>query len=157
MSIPINHAKPIIEQALKADVSTQDGTQSGASEDAQAPAQNNGLVGKPRMGVTITSLSGAAVQSGALPRGVYVLSVDSGSPAEAAGVQPFDIIVDVNDQVITSTSELMDIIGSMKEGDQVQLKVFRTGVDLSTATTLPTDGEYVDLTLTLAIVDAVNQ
>ena len=31
------------------------------------------------------------------------------------------------------------------------------GMDLSTADQIPTDGEYVDLTLTLAIVDAVAQ
>ena len=46
----------------------------------------------------------------------------------------------------------------MKEGDEVALKVFRTGgEDLRQLEQLPEDGEYVDLTLTLAIVDAVAQ
>ena len=60
--------------------------------------------------------------------------------------------------MITSTSDLTAIISAMKEGDEVALKVFRTGgEDLRQLEQLPTDGEYVDLTLTLAIVDAVAQ
>ena len=150
MCIPINDAKTVIEKALAADVSAP------AGNSASSSAQGS-LSGKPRMGVTITTLSGSAVQNGTLPRGAYVMEVESGSPAEAAGVQPFDIIVEANGTLISSTSDLTGVIGALKEGDQVALKVYRTGVDLSQATEVPTDGQYVDLTLTLAIVDAVAQ
>ena len=85
------------------------------------------------------------------------MEVESGSPAEAAGVKPWDIIVEANGTVVASTSDLTGVIGSLKEGDQVALKVFRTGVDLNNATEIPKDGEYVDLTVTLSIVDAVAQ
>ncbi len=157
MCIPVNDAKTVIETALGADVSSfRDANGSTGSQDQEGSAPN-GLMGKPRMGVTITTLSGAAVQNGALPRGVYVMEVEAGSPAEAAGVQPYDIIVEANGTLINTTTDLTGIVGSLKEGDEVQLKVFRTGVDLSTADQIPTDGEYVDLTLTLAIVDAVAQ
>ena len=157
MCIPVNDAKTVIETALGADVSSfRDENSSTGSQDQEGSAPN-GLMGKPRMGVTITTLSGAAVQNGALPRGVYVMEVEAGSPAEAAGVQPYDIIVEANGTLINTTTDLTGIVGSLKEGDEVQLKVFRTGVDLSTADQIPTDGEYVDLTLTLAIVDAVAQ
>lgn len=160
MCIPVNDAKTVIEKALSADVSAlagQNGNKADDQEKDQNPGQESGLKGKPRMGVTISTLSGAAVQSGQLPRGVYVLEVENGSPAEAAGVQPFDIIVEANGQVINSASELTAIIGELKEGDEVALKVFRTGVDLSQATELPKDGEYIDLKLNLAIVDAIAQ
>ncbi len=160
MCIPVNDAKTVIEKALSADVSAlagQNGNKADDQEKDQNPGQESGLKGKPRMGVTISTLSGAAVQSGQLPRGVYVLEVENGSPAEAAGVQPFDIIVEANGQVITSASELTAIIGELKEGDEVALKVFRTGVDLSQATELPKDGEYIDMKLNLAIVDAIAQ
>ena len=46
---------------------------------------------------------------------------------------------------------------SLKEGYEVRLKVFRTGVDLQNAQQIPSDGQYVDLVLTLAVVDAVSQ
>ena len=158
MCIPINDAKTVIDAALKADVTALENPQNDdtAGAESTAPAQN-GLQGRPRMGVTITTLSGSAVSGGALPRGAYVMEVEAGSPAEAAGVKPYDIIVEANGTVITTTTDLMQIISALNEGDEVALKVFRTGVDLSTAEELPTDGEYIDLTLTLAIVDAVAQ
>ena len=155
MCIPVNDAKTVIEKALNADVAAP--ADSGKSSASGAPSVNNSLQGKPRMGVTITTLTGAAVQSGALPRGVYVMEVESGSPAEAAGVKPWDIIVEANGTIVSSTSELTGVISGLKEGDEVALKVYRTGVDLSQATEVPEDGEYIDLTLTLAIVDAVSQ
>jgi len=159
MCIPINDAKSVIETALNADTSAiaQDSaasSQNSASSSSSAATANAGLTGKPRMGVTITTLGSAATSAG-LPNGAYVVSVESGSPAEAAGVQVGDIIVEANGTVITNTTELMNIISALGEGDEVALKVFRTGVDLTTATEIPTDGEYVDLTLTLAIVDNV--
>ena len=129
MCIPVNDAKTVIDAAMKADV---------------------------RMGVTVTTLNLGSAQS-SLPRGAYVMEVESGSPAEAAGVKPWDIIVEANGTVVASTSDLTGVIGSLKEGDQVALKVFRTGVDLNNATEIPKDGEYVDLTVTLSIVDAVAQ
>ena len=159
MCIPINDAKAVINKALAVDTASltpaQNGT--GTAGDSQASGQQ-GLSGKPRMGVTVTTLTGSAVQSGALPRGAYVVEVENGSPAAAAGVQAFDIIVEANGQVITSTSDLTSIISSLKDGDEVALKVFRTGGgDLREMEQLPADGEYVDLTLTLAIVDAIAQ
>ena len=160
MCIPVNDAKSVIDQALKADVSdakqlNKDGGNSSKGQDEQTG--NNSLSGRPRMGVTITTLSGSAVQNGQLPRGAYVVEVEAGSPAEAAGVQPYDIIVEANGELISQASDLTGIVGSLKEGDTVDLKVFRTGVDLYSATEVPEDGEYVDLTLTLAIVDAIAQ
>lgn len=152
MCIPVNDAKAVIEKAMNNPSEEAQSSESAADQEA-----GNGLRGKPRMGVSITTLNSSITQSGALPRGVYVLEVEAGSPAEAAGLQASDIIVEANGTIITNTTELMDIIGAMKEGDSVALKVFRTGVDLTTATELPTDGEYVDLTVTLAIVDAVAQ
>ena len=155
MCIPVNDAKSVIEKALKADVAAPD---NGKANNASGSSSvNNSLQGKPRMGVTITTLTGAAVQNGTLPRGVYVMEVESGSPAEAAGVKPFDIIVEANGTIISGTSDLTGIIAGLKEGDEVALKVYRTGKDLSQPVEGDLEGEYIDLTLTLAIVDAVSQ
>ena len=50
------------------------------------------------------------------------------------------------------------MIAQMQEGDQLQVKVFRpkTVADAEKGQ-ISTDGEYVDLTLTLAVVDGVAQ
>ena len=159
MCIPINDAKSVIETALQSDPDAPVIDNGEQAEDPQAgDNQNNGgLSGKPRMGVTTTTLNGASISGGVLPNGAYVISVDAGSPAERAGMQMGDIIVEANDTVITTTTDLKNLLYELKEGDEVNIKVFRTGVDLTTADTLPTDGEYVDLTVVLAIVDAIAQ
>ena len=159
MCIPINDAKSVIDAALsgKGAEAANNETRNNNNQPADNAAGNNGLSGKPRMGITTTTLNGAAMSGGALPNGAYVISVDAGSPAEAGGVQLGDIIVEANDTVITTTTDLINLLSELKEGDQVNIKVFRTGVDLTESDTIPTDGEYVDLTVTLAIVDAVAQ
>ena len=158
MCIPINDAKSVIEKALNVDTSSlniQGSSKNSAS--GNSGDTTNGLSGRPRMGVTVMTLSGGAVDNGLLPRGVYVREVEKGSPAEAAGVQPYDIIVEANGVLTANASDLTGLIGALKEGDTVKLTVYRTGVDVYTAEEIPSDGEYVELTLTLAIVDAVAQ
>ena len=159
MCIPINDAKSVIDAALsgKGAEAANNETRNNNNQPADNAAGNNGLSGKPRMGITTTTLNGAAMSGGALPNGAYVISVDAGSPAEAGGVQLGDIIVEANETVITTTTDLINLLSELKEGDKVNIKVFRTGVDLTESDTIPTDGEYVDLTVTLAIVDAVAQ
>ena len=152
MCIPINDAKPVIEEALKADTSGM-AASSGNQPDAQGEHQD--LNGKPRMGLTAATLN---VTNGQLPNGAYVISVDEGSPAEQAGILPGDTIVEVNEQIITSVSDLTGLIAGMKEGDQLQVKVFRPdAVEDVENVRISTSGDYVDLTLTLAVVDAIAQ
>ena len=115
---------------------------------AEAENKDTGdLKGKPRMGVSVRTVTG----NGVLPNGVLVVSVEENSPAADAGLQPNDIMVEVNGQVIKNVSEEMAIVSQLKEGDEVQVKVFRM-TDTNTG-----DGEYIDLTVKLAMLDDVHQ
>ena len=152
MCIPINEAKDVIEQALngKAETGTETapGSQAGKPNDA-----DTGLTGKPRMGVTVSTVRDT---KGQLPRGAYIVSVEEGSPAEAAGLKAGDIMVEVNGQVITTVSEEIEIISGLKEGDEVAVKVFRPS-QVSEDGRVSYEGEYVELTVKLAVVDQVVQ
>ena len=117
--------------------------------------------GKPRIGVTVTNMntSNPAVSSGLLPNGAYVTNVESGSPAEKAGLKVGDIVVEVDGTVITSTSQMVSILQAKNEGETAQVKVYRVqgGLDsVQDYNNIP-DGEYVDLTVTLAMLDNVKQ
>ena len=114
MCIPINAAKPLIEDVLNGKV-TGNAT-AGASTNASG--NTDLLNGKPRMGITITGIntSSTAVRTGQLPNGVYVTEVEEGSPAAEAGMQAADIIVDADNTVITSTSQLQEIIAEKNAG-----------------------------------------
>lgn len=159
MCIPINAAKPLIEQVLSGQVELPEVLSS--TETTSGDKQNTDtLNGKPRLGVTISNvLSGStAVMTGKLPAGVYVVSVDENGPAAKAGMQAGDIIVDIDGTVISSTGTLQEVIIPHSEGDTLRVKVYRApGMDnLETLTEIPV-GDYVDLEVTLAIVDVVAQ
>ena len=105
------------------------------------------------MGVTVSTVRDT---QGALPKGVYVIEVEKDSPAEAAGLKAGDIMVELNGQVITSVTEEVEILSKLKEGDEVAVKAFRPNTVKENGS-VSSDGEYVDLTVKLAIVDALAQ
>ena len=114
--------------------------------------ENNDLTGKPRMGISVTTSDG---QGGTYPRGVYVIEVEKKSPADKGGVKAGDIIVEVNGQIISSVNDEVEIISQLREGDEVALKVFRPArVTDAASGRISTDGKYVDVTVTLAMLDA---
>lgn len=153
MCIPINAAKPLIEDVLSGKV-TGNAT---AGANTNASGNTDLLNGKPRMGITITGINTAstAVRTGQLPNGVYVTEVEEGSPAAEAGMQAADIIVDADNTVITSTSQLQEIIAEKNAGDTVEIKVYRVPglADLTDADEIP-EGEYITMTVTLEVVDS---
>ncbi len=158
MCIPINAAKPLIDDVLSGRIKTPE----VESASATTPGSSSGIgnASRPRIGITMTGINSnsSAVRSGQLPMGVYVTDVEKGSPAEKAGMQVADIIVDVNDNVITSTSQLQNIVAQHEAGDTLHIKVYRVpGLDgLGTTDEIP-DGEYIDLEVVLAILDEVKQ
>lgn len=151
MCIPINVAKPLVEEALRlydpAKITTTDGSEKNTVAADTAD--------KPRMGITVTTLStsNSAVAQGMLPNGAYVKAVDAGSPAEAAGIQEGDIIVEVDGTVITSHTELVNLLSSYKAGDVLAVKVYRSE-NILTAEYISelAEGEYIDMTVELKII-----
>ncbi len=160
MCIPINSAKPLIEKVLNGEITftAAEALDSDDDEDSSSSSGTN-LVGKPRMGITMSNLANsAALQSGQIPKGVYVVNVEENSPAEKAGMQVGDIIVDVDDTVITSTTELSAKVAEYKAGDTLKIKVYRVpGITGLTGSDDIPDGEYIDLEVTLEIIDNVKQ
>jgi len=158
MAIPINVAKPLINDVLAG--KTTSSTQSSSS-DSNAAISSTDSTAKPRTGISVTnasSISSYAVQEGILPNGVYINEVESGSPAEKAGLQAGDIIVEADGSVITSTSQLQSIINAKSVGDTVALKVYRVeGITEAQTVDDLGDGTYMEFTVEVAILDNVKQ
>lgn len=157
MCIPINAAKPLINDVLSGKV-TGNATQSSstASNSNANSSTNSVLTSKPRLGVTIANLntSSSAVQNGKLPRGVVITEVEDGTPAAEAGLEAWDIIVDVDDNVVSSVSDLTSYIQSKSEGDTVAIKVYRVEdlENYQSSDDIP-QGEYLTMNVTLKVVD----
>ena len=156
MCIPINEAKDLIEEALtgeKPAVAPGNATEPGRDNEGQ---QSGGRTGKPRLGVTVTTLNDT---DGVLPNGAYIVSVEAGSPADKAGLKGGDILVEVNGNVIASSSELMNALEGSKEGDTVTVTVWRPAeVRDAENASISTDGEYVEnIEVGLAMLDNIPQ
>ena len=146
MAIPINVAKPLIEDVLagKGNVSSQPDNASLTD----AP--------KPRIGVTVTNMNANhyAVAQGLLPKGAYISGVEEGAPAQKAGIEVGDIVVKIDDKIITSTSEMTDYLQQKQAGDVVTMKVYRVkgGLNNVKGNDIPS-GEYIDIEVELAMLD----
>ena len=155
MAIPINAAKTLINDVLNGKTTSDTATNAAAGSGSTASSN------KPRIGITVTNASSYfsyPVQEGILPNGAYVTDVESGSPADKAGIVAGDIIVQADGTVITSTSQLIDILQSKNAGDEASIKLYRSE-GLKDAKTVDDikDGEYKDVTVQLAILDNVKQ
>ena len=89
----------------------------------------NGRVTRGRIGVQIDQVTKEVAESIGLgkPVGALVRSVESGGPAEKAGVEAGDIITKFDGRAIERATDLQRIIGSTKPGAKALLQVFRRG------------------------------
>ena len=86
---------------------------------------------------------------------MFITEVEKGGPADKAGLIAGDIVVEVNDTIITDTEELIALVGKYKVGDTLKVKVYRAeGLLERSANEDAPDGEYVDVEVTLEIIEA---
>lgn len=91
---------------------------------------NQGFVERGRIGVVImpvTSDVAKALGLGDEGYGAMIHSVEAGSVAQKAGIEPGDIITEVNGQRILTHKDLQRAIGHIKPGSDADVKLFRRG------------------------------
>jgi serine protease Do len=94
-----------------------------------------GKVTRGRIGVQIDQVTKEVAESIGLgkPRGALVRGVETGAPADKAGVEAGDIIIKFDGKAVDKSSDLPRMVGSTKPGTKSTLTVFRRGAtkDLS--------------------------
>ena len=86
-----------------------------------------GKIIRPYVGIYGIDLDEATATRNRLVEGIYVYQVQDGSPAQEAGLQNGDIIVEFDGQEVKTTQELNDIKNKKEIGDSVHIKVYRAG------------------------------
>ena len=59
------------------------------------------------------------------PRGAFVRGVSKGSPADKAGIQRSDVIIEFNGETIRDSNDLMHVVAATAVGESVEVRVLR--------------------------------
>ena len=107
-AIPSNMARAVMDQLVK-----------------------TGKVRRGMLGVTIQSVNADLASSLNLPaaRGAIVTSVQTGGPAEKAGLRRGDVITAINKQPLVDSNGLRNLVASMPPGSTVEVTASRNGRD----------------------------
>lgn len=91
--------------------------------------RTTGRVTRGRIGVQIEQVSKEVAESIGLgkPQGALVRGVESGAPAEKAGIEAGDIITRFDGKQIEKSSDLPRLVGNVKPGTRAVVTVFRRG------------------------------
>lgn len=122
-AIPIDDAKKVIEELI-----------------------DLGYVsGRAYMGVTLLDINDymTAASYRVSRYGVYILSVEEGSPAHKAGLRAGDYVEGIDEKIISSSDEVIEYVGSKSIGDTVTMHIVREDKRMETEIVL---GEFVPTT-----------
>lgn len=91
--------------------------------------RSDGQVTRGWLGITIQDLKGDLAEYYGLKdkSGALVASVIPGDPAEQAGIQPKDIITEVNGRRVTGSRDLTRMAAGLQVGDEARVTVWRNG------------------------------
>ena len=105
--------------------------------------EENGKITRPALGISMVNLSSVntrVIQQLNLPNdvkgGVVIAEVDSKGSAKAAGLQAYDVIVEMDGQKIQGIQNLRKVLYSHKVGDKMEVTYYRNGQKQTTTISL---------------------
>ncbi len=98
--------------------------------------QDGKVVGRVSIGITIGPIPESAMEDYDLPAGLYIVTVSPGSDAAEKGLQPGDILMEVNGQKVTKTAEVAAIKDQFSVGDELLFRIWRSGEILEVSVAL---------------------
>jgi putative serine protease PepD len=93
--------------------------------------QKGDRIARPYLGVETTDPTDPNA-----PAGAEVKTVTPGGPAEAAGVDPGDVITELDGQAVRGSSDVSRIVNTKQPGDHLDIRVDRSGQDVTVDATL---------------------
>ncbi|MYM73148.1 Do family serine endopeptidase [Duganella sp. FT134W] len=99
---------------------------------------STGKVVHAKLGVTVQEVNQGFADSFnlATPEGALISNVESGGPADKAGLKAGDVIRALNGQKIISSADLPSVVGLSTPGDKIALEIWRQGKPLQVTATL---------------------
>jgi serine protease Do len=103
-----------------------------------------GQVQRGLLGIEITDVNALIAESFKLPveQGVLVNKVRDNSAAEESGIEPGDVIIRIDDHVVSSVSELQEWVARNRPGEDINVTFLRNGKENNVKATLKnTEGQ----------------
>jgi serine protease Do len=99
------------------------------ARDIMPQLKEKGRVSRGYLGIKVTAVTPEMQELFKLPtrQGAIVQEVVKGLPADQAGLQHGDVILEVNGRQVEDSSDLVSMVSSLPPGKTVNLKVFREG------------------------------
>jgi serine protease Do len=100
---------------------------------------------RPRLGIDAEDLSGQLGSFFGAPEGegILVREVNSGSPAEKAGLKAGDVITKINDERIRTVGDLREKLSAKHDDKTVKLGILRNRSEMNLTVELPPPQEKV--------------
>ena len=97
--------------------------------EVQSQLRATGKVSRGRIGVVIQEVSKELAESFGLSeaKGAAVNAVETGGPADQAGVEAGDVILKFNGKAVDSSSDLPRIVAATRPGSKVTMQLWRNG------------------------------
>ncbi len=102
-AIPINEAKPIIQQLIE-----------------------NKQIVRPQLGITGSTVTADVAKTYNVPTGVAIVEVSPYSGADRAGLKRGDIITEIDGKKVSTIEEVIAIVKTHKVNDVLKVKIFNS-------------------------------
>lgn len=132
---PGNSGGPLLNsagQVIGVNVATTQGAQNigfaipiNVIKESLEDFNEGGKFSRPFLGVKYSQVDRRTAILNDLPEGAFVIEVVPDSPAEKAGIEADDIIIEFGGEKMTEEKPLADLIKGHKVGDKFKVKVFR--------------------------------
>src|SRR6185369_996162 len=110
------------------------------------PQLKQGKITRGYLGMGIYEVTEDVKQSFNLPdaTGALVQTVEPGKPADKAGIQPGDVIKEIDGRKINNNRELIDYISYLPVGTKVNITLIRNGQQKSVTATPPDENDSAE-------------
>ena len=92
--------------------------------------ENGTVLNRAYMGVTVSTVTDSDIDRFGFPHGVLIESIEAGGAADKAGLEKGDILLKLDDTVLTVYEDLSSALKKFRAGDSATLTVFRDGKEL---------------------------
>lgn len=92
------------------------------------------VTGRPKIGITFTSISSELAELTGIPQGIRVVGISEDCDVATKDVQIGDIITAIDGTEVSSLNEIATVINRKKPGDSVTLSIYRAAEDGSVKT-----------------------